>query len=356
MEKEMAEDLIPGLPQEVARECLIRVPYDRLPAARSVCRGWRRELGSAAYHRLRKRAGSARPILALAQAEREPSSPSLSGPAHKYGAAPLSSAYGVSLFDPSAGSWAKLPPIPGVPRGLPLFCRLAAVGTQLVVLGGWDPDTWAPSDAVHVYDFLSGAWRRGAPIPGPRRSFFACAAAPLESTVYVAGGHDEEKNALRSALAYDAAADEWAPLPDMARERDEPRGVLLRGRFCVVGGYATEAQGRFGRSAEAFDPAARAWAPVDEHALDEPACPRTCAADVSGRMYMVRAPGGHVAVREGDAWRVAAEVPEEARVVGAVVAAGRGGWWWGLRARARAPRRGTLRLRLGGGGGGETEQ
>ena len=54
-----------------------------------------------------------------------------------------------------------------------------------------------------------------ADMPGARRS-------GLERVVYVAGGHDGEKNALKSALVYDVAKDEWAPLPDMARERSIP--------------------------------------------------------------------------------------------------------------------------------------
>uniref|UniRef100_A0A0E0KIR4 Uncharacterized protein n=1 Tax=Oryza punctata TaxID=4537 RepID=A0A0E0KIR4_ORYPU len=102
-------------------------------------------------------------------------------------------------------------------------------------------------------------------MPGPRRSFFACAA--VGRWVFVAGGHDEEKNALRSAVAYDADADAWVALPDMATERDEARDVCVGGRFVVVGGYPTEAQGRFVGFAEAFDSTTWAWGPVQEHYL-----------------------------------------------------------------------------------------
>uniref|UniRef100_A0A453NPJ5 F-box domain-containing protein n=2 Tax=Aegilops tauschii subsp. strangulata TaxID=200361 RepID=A0A453NPJ5_AEGTS len=233
-------DLIPGLPEEVARECLLRVGFRQLPAARRTSRQWKAEVESPLYGRLRRANGHARPILALAQAL-----PPLaaSGPAHKYAAsAALSNSYRLVLHDPADGGWATLPPLPGG-RGLPLFCQLAAVACverrKPVVVGGWDPETWAPTDTVHVYDFLEGAWRSGAPMPGPRRSFFACAAAG--GRVFVAGGHDEEKNALRSAVAYDAEADAWAALPDMALERDEPRGICVGARFVVVGGYPTEA-------------------------------------------------------------------------------------------------------------------
>lgn len=67
------------------------------------------------------------------------------------------------------------------------------------------------------------------------RSFFACAV--VDRLVYVAGGHDNQKNALRSAEVYDPEADEWRALPPMAEERDECQGVAQDGRFCVVSGY-----------------------------------------------------------------------------------------------------------------------
>ncbi|XP_072964338.1 F-box/kelch-repeat protein At1g80440 [Typha angustifolia] len=310
-------DLIPGLPDEVARECLIRVPYDQFPSVRSVCRLWMQEVESSSYHRLRKSSGLTRPVIALAQAE-----PALAqaGPAKKYSSSTTS--YRLTLFDPATGTWDVLPAIPGLPHGLPLFCQLAAVGRELVVVGGWDPETWTASDRVYVYDFVSGAWRRGSPMPGPRRSFFACAASDADRAVYVAGGHDEDKNALRSALAYNVVVDRWFPLPDMAMERDEPRGAFLGGRFHVIGGYATDAQGQFGRSAEVFDASAWRWGPVEEGRLEEATCPRTCVVAGDGRMYVCRA--GHVTVSEGAAWRVVAEMPEEARVASAVAAVGEG--------------------------------
>jgi hypothetical protein len=311
-------DLIPGLPEDVARECLLRLGFDQLPAARRVSRGWKAEVESPFHHRLRQ----PRPLLALAQAR-----PPLvdSGPARKY-AASAGYSYRLVLHDLAAGTWTPLPDFPGArgSGGLPLFCQLAAVGeglsAKLLVLGGWDPETWAPTAAVHVYDFLSGVWRRGADMPPPRRSFFACAA--VGGRVFVAGGHDAEKNALRSAAAYDAEADAWAALPDMARERDEARGVRAGGgRFVALGGYPTEAQGRFAGSAEAFDPATWSWGPVRERVIEDGACPRTCcaaAAAGNGMMYMLD--GGRVMARddeddEGGAWRTVARVPEDRRAV-----------------------------------------
>lgn len=311
----MVQELIPGLPDDIARQCLIRIPFHRFGPTRSVCKLWKQEIESPLFHRIRRLSDLTRPVIALSQAE-----PALSpfGPAHKYHAASTPS-YRLAVFDLSTAAWQSLPAIPGLENGLPLFCQIAAAGRELVVVGGWDPETWAPSDGVYIYDFATATWREGARMPGPRRSFFACAAADSGAgrVVFVAGGHDEEKNALRSALAYDVAGDAWAPLPDMARERDECKGVFLRGRFHVIGGYATEHQGRFGKSAEAFEAATWRWGPAEEDALEAATCPRTGVAGPGGRMYMCRL--GHVAVREGRAWRAMVEVPEDASVAPVLV-------------------------------------
>ncbi|KAG6488571.1 F-box/kelch-repeat protein At1g80440-like [Zingiber officinale] len=320
----MDSELIPGLPDEIARECLIRVPFHAFPALGSVCRHWQFELRSPLFHRLRHAAGFARSVVAVAQAE-PPLARAASGPASKYAAS--GATYRLVLFDPCSGAWRHLPPIPSLPRGLPLFCQIASVGRELVVLGGWDPETWAASGGVHVYDFAIGSWREGAPMPSPRRSFFACAASAELRTVFVAGGHDEEKNALRSAMTYDVVADAWTHMPDMAQERDECRGVFMRGGgvFLVLGGYPTEAQGCFSRSLEAFDVGAWRWGAVEDGKLEARVCPRACAMGDDGHLYACQ-PEGDVTVaagltqESGCAWRKVAEVPEDVRMAPHLVA------------------------------------
>ncbi|KAL6334961.1 hypothetical protein AAG906_023766 [Vitis piasezkii] len=216
-------DFIPGLPDDVARQCLIRVSYEKFSTIAAVCRVWKSEVEDPDFFRQRKTAGSG-------------------------GMKCPTLAYRVTLLDLETGNWSELPPVPGFSDGLPMFCQLVGVESELVVVGGWDPDTWEISSSLFIYNFLSATWRRGADTPGARRSFFGCATSGLERMVYVAGGHDGEKNALKSALVYDVARDEWAPLPDMARERDECKGIFHRGKFHVIGGYCTEMQGRFERS------------------------------------------------------------------------------------------------------------
>ena len=211
------EQLIPGLPDDVARECLARVPYTGFPSARSACKQWREELESPAFHELRRRDGLCRTLVALAQ-----SAPTAgAGPLHKHNSPSITAPYWPVLFDPDSNNWSQLPYADHLfPFGLPLFCQLAAVGNSLLVVGGWDPSSWAASGEIFIFSFLSSSWRRGKCMPGARRSFFACA-SDGRRYLFVAGGHDEEKNALKSALVYDVEEDEWVSLPEMARERDE---------------------------------------------------------------------------------------------------------------------------------------
>ncbi|URE46773.1 F-box kelch-repeat protein [Musa troglodytarum] len=301
------EDLIPGLTDDVAHECLARVPFNAFPTLFSVCKLWQQELRDPTFHRFRKSTGIAQPVVVVVQ----------SVPDIAVSARPGPVVYRLVIFEPATGVWSSLPPCPDLPFGLPLFCRLAAVGTELVVVGGWEPRNWATTDKVQVYDFLTGEWRRGSPLPDPLRSFFACAAMHDSDkgcrVVYVAGGHDENKNALRSAFAYDVTGNSWKALPDMARERDECCAVILRGKFLVLGGYSTEAQGMFSRSAEAFDATAGSWDPVEEAAMEKEAWPVTCLAGEDGRMYQCT--GREVMVQlEGGVWATVAELPGELRL------------------------------------------
>ncbi|KAI5660567.1 hypothetical protein M9H77_29360 [Catharanthus roseus] len=306
-------ELFPDLPDDIGIECLIRVPYYNLSSVSSVNKRWKKEIELPEFWRRRKAAGFTRKLVVMAQARVDPTR--ITG-GTKYSETPV---YRLTICEPDTGYWAELPPVPGYSDGLPMFCQLAGVGTNLVVMGGWKPSTWEVSNEVFVYNFVSAKWRRGSDMPGCRRSFFACA-ADTDRTVYVAGGHDMDKNALTSAMAYNVASDEWVALPDMATERDECKGVFHGGKFHVVGGYITDMQGRFGTSAESFDLSTWKWDPVDEDFLEDATCPRTCVDAEDGRMYMCRRADLAAVTPEGNSqWQTVAELPSDVRNIGCVM-------------------------------------
>ncbi|KAF7814300.1 F-box/kelch-repeat protein [Senna tora] len=303
-------DLISALPDDIARDCLIRLSYEQFAAASSVSKSWKTEIQTPEFLRRRKATGHTQRLVVMAQARVDSEKLGSTSTIVKGSMNPV---YRLTVFEPETNRWAEMPPIPGLSAGLPMFCQLAGVGYDLVVMGGWDPDSWKASNSVFVYNFLSAEWRRGADMPGGPRTFFACA-SDSRRFVYVAGGHSEEKNALRTSFAYDVAADAWVPLADMARERDECKAVFHGGKFRVIGGYCTEMQGRFETSAEAFDVATWKWGPVEEGFLDSAACPRTCVDGGDERVYMCGS-GGEVTALRDATWQPMAKLGEEMRNV-----------------------------------------
>ncbi|KAK6937013.1 Kelch repeat type 1 [Dillenia turbinata] len=256
------EELIPGLPDDIGLDCLTRLPYTAHRLASRVCRRWHELLESREFYNQKKQKGHTRKLACLVQLLPV-----------QTGEKPVPSpVYGVSVFDPVSGTWEGVDSVPKYPDGLPMFCQLASSEGKLVLMGGWNPVTYEPVQDVFAYDFVSRLWRQGKDMPS-KRSFFAIGA--LDGRVYVAGGHDENKNALKSVWCYDVREDEWIELGQMSEERDECEGVMIGNEFWVVSGYTTDSQGVFGTSAEAYDLGSGQWKRVDG-AWEASRCPRSC--------------------------------------------------------------------------------
>ncbi|XP_028117412.1 F-box/kelch-repeat protein At1g15670-like [Camellia sinensis] len=178
---------------------------------------------------------------------------------------------------------------------------------ELVLIGGCDPVTWQVSDSVFIYNFVSGIWRHGTDMPGGGRLFFG-SASDFDRMVYVAGGHDKKKNALKSALSYDVAKDEWIKLLDMKKERGECKGVFFDGKFHVISGYPTEMQGRFESDIKVFDITWQ-WDWIENDFLEDAICPRTCVHSGDSGLYMCHE--GNVMTRMDTTWRVLARLSAE---------------------------------------------
>ncbi|XAR59955.1 hypothetical protein NMG60_11033147 [Bertholletia excelsa] len=140
-------------------------------------------------------------------------------------------------------------------------------------MGGWDPVSYEPVGEVFVYDFTAQKWRQGKDMPS-KRSFFGIGA--IHGRVYIAGGHDENKCALKSAWSYDVREDEWTELTQMSQERDECEGLIIGDDFWIVSGYGNEKQGLFEASAESYQMSTGQWRRV-EGAWKPGRCPRSCA-------------------------------------------------------------------------------
>ncbi|GKV21628.1 hypothetical protein SLEP1_g31589 [Rubroshorea leprosula] len=182
MTSELVE-LVPGLPPELDLECLIRLPYTGVHrVASGVSRRWRDLLQSQDFYYHRKRYGYTHKVACLVQAFTAVAAGVVDG--QKPGDLP---GYVVTVFDSVSQSWERLDPVPSHPNGLP---------------------------------FGGDRGRRC------RQSGRFSAAGACLGRVYVAGGHDENKNALRTGWVYDLRVDEWTELPPMSQEHDECEGVV----------------------------------------------------------------------------------------------------------------------------------
>ncbi|KAE8696092.1 putative Galactose oxidase/kelch repeat superfamily protein [Hibiscus syriacus] len=296
-------ELIPNLPNDVALECLVRVKYDQIAALLPTCKGWKTQIEQPEYFQLRKASSHGQKLVVMAQARVDPDAKH----GHQKGCS-VKPIFRLSVLEPDTGKWVHFPALPGeFHNGLPYFCHLVAVGCDLVLIGGLDPVTLEAIASVFVFNFLTAKWRRGADMPGVRRSLFGCASGD-GAMVYVAGGHDEEKNALKSALVYDLVKDEWIPLPDMATERDEVKGVFRRGKFHAVGGYGTDTQGQFERTVQVFDVATWRWDHLQEDFLEASTCPNTCVSGAGNDMDIYMVNEGDVVAYKDAKWQVVAKL------------------------------------------------
>lgn len=297
------QQLIPCIPDEIATECLVRIPHRFHSTLKLVSHGWRSLLSDSSFYSHRVKLGAADHLIFLVQPLPVTNSANSTPPPPPTGAEKAEQerrlkgppAYALGVFNLTRGEWHRLEmSTASTDSGevrIPMFCQVVSIPTEgkLLLLGGWDPDTLEPVTDVYVIDLVSGSWRRGAPMAAPR-SFFAVAVAA--GRVYVAGGHDGQKNALRSAEVYDLAADGWAALPPMAEERDECLGMASGGGFMVVSGYATDNQGRFREDAEWFDPGAGRWSKIEGVWPFSTASPRATAA--GGRRWWWLSESGEV--------------------------------------------------------------
>lgn len=272
-------DLISGLPEELATECLVRVPFEFRSSMKSVSRLWRSLVSDRSFERERRRVGRDESLLCLVQPLTSPSSPVKDGEASEKKkeeegvshsqqqqlqqprviGTPL---YGLSVYNATLDTWHRV----AIPERIPLFCECVSLqdAGKVLLIGGWDPETLQPVKDVFVLDFSGGRmWKRGKPMSSAR-SFFACAAVG-STKVYVAGGHDDQKNAIRSAEVYDVEKDEWSTVPPMTEGRDECHGFSMAADlgFCVLSGYGTETQGQFRSDAEVYDPVSNSWSVIE---------------------------------------------------------------------------------------------
>jgi len=153
-------------------------------------------------------------------------------------------------YAPGAASWRSLPDIPVAVH----HPAAAVVNGQLIVIGGYPGGgLLEATDAVQIFDPVTGAWHLGTPMPAARGGL---AAVAVDDRVIVAGGANNG-HSVTDVRSYDPATDTWAELPPMATARDHLALAVLAGRVHALGGRNQQS---FTLAVhEVYDPAANSW-------------------------------------------------------------------------------------------------
>jgi hypothetical protein len=248
--------LLPGLPDDLAIACLIRVPRADHSTLRLVCRKWFRLLSGNYFYGLRRRLGLAEPWLYAVKRDRE-------------------GRVSWDALDPARGAWRALPPVPREYAGAYGFGCAALGGCHLYLLGGGDARRGcAAMRRVVFYSARSGRWHRAPDMLRRRRGFGACV---IGGRLYVAGGESGGGGGIRSAEVYDPAKNRWAAVADMAAAMLPFVGAVRGGRWYLKGlGPGQEVV------SQVYSPEANAWSVVLDGMVTGWKSPSAC---LNGRLY-----------------------------------------------------------------------
>ncbi|GLJ14989.1 hypothetical protein SUGI_0244700 [Cryptomeria japonica] len=237
-------EIIPGLPEDLGMQCLVRVPYRYHCNLRAVCKSWNALLSCQHFYQQRQRHGQCEEgVVSLCESKETESD------------------FDVIIYYPLA-QW--LERLPQIPTEFKLIyteyhrCVFVRSTKQLVVVGIFN--SRSEKDCVLIFDFLSRRWRLGADMPYSRY-FFACAASPSEGHVYVGGGDVHSGYQRLEGFVYNVEENKWDFLPSpmnsdyiIADADDDDYfsiGVFLDDKFYVVH--------RESERAQVYDPHSGLW-------------------------------------------------------------------------------------------------
>ncbi|WVZ61909.1 hypothetical protein U9M48_011717 [Paspalum notatum var. saurae] len=215
-----APPLIPGLPDDAALSCLLRLPVAAHAACRLVCRRWRRLLGDRPRFLAQRRAlGLRAPWLFTLAFHR------CTGKIHW------------KVLDLAQLAWHAIPAMPCRDRACPRGFGCVAVPDHgaLLVCGGLVSDMDCPLHLVLRFDVGSNRWAVATRMLAAR-SFFA--GGVIDGRVYVAGGYSADQFELSSAEVLDTDTGVWRPVASMGVNMASSDSAVIAGRLYVTEGCA----------------------------------------------------------------------------------------------------------------------
>eukprot|EP00249_Psilotum_nudum_P023239 c28797_g1_i1 orf=466-3183(+) len=241
------DSLIPGLPNDLAQLCLMRVPFVKYdPRLRLVCRRWQTVLSSEEFYTARKALGIQQVHISFVVHGNK-----------------------VQVFNLQTHRWFCLPPLPkedgnispewGIdPYDWWQIDTVAVSGGTLFVIGGDQAELHSftrpskPTNRVHKFDYCKNCWVAASPMQVPRSH---AAAICLGKWIFVAGG-SEDNEVGSSAEVYDFDQNSWTFISNMNSSMRMCVGMEHEGSVYVKGentGQGSTVEG------EMFDPVKGTW-------------------------------------------------------------------------------------------------
>ncbi|URD96301.1 Kelch motif [Musa troglodytarum] len=207
------EPLLPGLPDDLAIACLVRVPRVDHQNLQFVCKRWNQLLSGNYFYSLRKTLGMAEEWVYVIKRER--------GRRITWHA-----------FDPIHQLWRPLPPVPTDYSGAVGFGCAVLSGCYLYLFGGKNPSKGSMRHVV-FYNAWTNKWHRAPDMIRKRHFFGSCV---INNCLYVAGGKCEGgQRTLHSAEVYDPSRNRWTSIAEMNTRMVPVFGVVYDGKWFLKG-------------------------------------------------------------------------------------------------------------------------
>ncbi|XP_057539034.1 F-box/kelch-repeat protein At1g55270-like isoform X2 [Amaranthus tricolor] len=249
--------LLPGLPDDLAVACLIRVPRVEHRKLRLVCKRWQRLVSGNFYYSQRKNLGMAEEWVYVMKRDRD-------------------GKISWHAFDPTYQVWQPLPPVPGEYSEARGFGCAVLSGCHLYLFGGEDPLKGSMRRVV-FYSARTNKWHAAPSMYRRRHCFGSCV---IDNCLYVAGGECEGiQRALRSAEMYDPNKNRWSPIAEMSTGMVPFIGVVYNGKWYLKG-LRTHRQ----VMSEVYDPETNTWNPVNDGMVASWRNPSTT---MNGQLYSI---------------------------------------------------------------------
>nr|GLL28977.1 F-box/kelch-repeat protein At1g30090 [Ipomoea trifida]GMD03128.1 F-box/kelch-repeat protein At1g30090 [Ipomoea batatas]GMD05350.1 F-box/kelch-repeat protein At1g30090 [Ipomoea batatas]GME21614.1 F-box/kelch-repeat protein At1g30090 [Ipomoea batatas] len=213
------EPLIPGLPDDVALNCLLRVPVDNHLRCRAVCKRWYLLFGNKErFFSRRKELSFHNPWLFVFAF-------------HK-----CTGKIEWKVFDLTSFSWHTIPAMPCKDKVIPHGFRCISMPHEgvMFVCGGLVSDTDCPLNLVLKYEVGTNRWTVLKSMITPR-SFFG--SGVIDGMIYVAGGNSSDLFELNSAEVLDPYSGTWRSVSNIGIYMSSYDAAVLNGKLFITEGW-----------------------------------------------------------------------------------------------------------------------